>query len=435
LSDPAPRPTPGSLAGLVALGALSTLWSLVLWASLWQSRSGLGGSCPLGDGAACGDLWDGPFATAVQGLTGLPVAGWGLAWGVVALVLPLEALRRHAEGRVAGSLVTACRVTGAAGLLASLGLAAVALGGGSFCAGCFVSYVIAAGYAGIAVFSWKPFGLPEIQSGVATAAATLVLVWLALLYPGSRTPSPAADPASTAAQQAPVSASGADAALHELVESLEPRARQALADSLAIYAASSPRSMPPSRDLHGPAGAPVQITEFTDALCPHCADLHRTLGQIERLAPEGRLAIDSRQYPLDASCNPAVQRSGEPVRCAAARARVCLEGDPGARDLASALFDAQQGLTEERVLEIASRFRPRPELEACLASEETAARLRADVELADSFGIEGTPLVIVNGRKATSFGAFLYALALTRGEVDHPAFAALPAGRADAHLH
>jgi len=421
----------------VALGALASLWSLVLWASLWQSRSGVAGACPLGDGGACGSLWDGPFATAVQRWSGLPVAGWGLAWGLVALALPLEALRRRAEGVDTGALVTACRVTGGAGLVASLGLAAVALGAGSFCAGCFVSYVLAAGYAGIAVFGWKPFGLPEPQRGAATAAAAVVLAWVALLYPGSRTPAPAASAGQAAVARSGGTSGGgeADAALRELIESLDPRLRQALADSLAIYGAATPRALPEPRDLEGPASAPVRITEFTDVLCPHCADLHRSLEQVLRFAPEGSLAIDSRQFPLDGSCNPSVERTGEPVRCTAAKVRICFEGDPRARALSQALFEAQNGLTEERVLEIASGFRPRSELAACLASEETAARLSADIELADRFEIDGTPLVIVNGRKATSFGPFLYAMALTGGSERHPAFESLPPGRDDAHMH
>jgi serine/threonine-protein kinase len=418
----------------VALAALASLWSLVLWASLWSSRSGVGAACPLGDSAACGALWDGPLASAVQRWSGLPVAGWGLAWGLVALALPLEALRRRAEGAEAGALVTACRATGAAGLLASLGLAGVSLGAGAFCAGCFVSYVLAAGYAGIAVFGWRPIGLPELQRGVATAAAALVIAWLALLYPGSLTPAPAAS-----AGQAAVARSGgageAGSALEQLIDSLDARLKQTLADSLAIYRAATPRPLPEPRDLRGPASAQVRITEFTDVLCPHCADLHRSLEQVARFAPEGSLAIDSRQFPLDGSCNPAVARRGEPVRCAAAKARICLEGDPQAMALAGALFDAHDGLTEARVLEIASSFQPRAELEACLASEATAARLAADIELAGRFDIDGTPLVIVNGRRATSFGPFLYAMTLTGGSDRHPAFDALPPGRDDAHMH
>ena len=49
--------------------------------------------------------------------------------------------------------------------------------------------------------------------------------------------------------------------------------------------------------------------------------------------------------------------------------------------------------------------------------------------------LHGTPLVVVNGRKAVAFPAFLYALVLTRGSASHPAFDRLPPANPNAHLH
>ena len=40
--------------------------------------------------------------------------------------------------------------------------------------------------------------------------------------------------------------------------------------------------------------------------------------------------------------------------------------------------------------------------------------------------IQGTPLVLVNGKKASPNPAFLLALVLAGGDPQHPAFAALP---------
>jgi hypothetical protein len=77
----------------------------------------------------------------------------------------------------------------------------------------------------------------------------------------------------------------------------------------------------------------------------------------------------------------------------------------------------------------------RPRLEACVASPETQAKLRADVDLAARYEIDGTPLVLLNGRKGTSFPPFLYAMILTGGRSDHPAFGNLPAPNPSAHLH
>ena len=78
---------------------------------------------------------------------------------------------------------------------------------------------------------------------------------------------------------------------------------------------------------------------------------------------------------------------------------------------------------------------PRKKLEACVASPETEMKLQEDIRIASLLEPEGTPILLVNGRLGTSFGPFLYAMVLTRGETDHPAFASLPPPNPKAHLH
>ena len=51
------------------------------------------------------------------------------------------------------------------------------------------------------------------------------------------------------------------------------------------------------------------------------------------------------------------------------------------------------------------------------------------------FDSDGTPIVAVNGRRGTSYGPFLYAMILTQGDGENPAFDVLPAGNPAAHLH
>lgn len=124
-----------------------------------------------------------------------------------------------------------------------------------------------------------------------------------------------------------------------------------------------------------------------------------------------------------------------PVRCLAAKAEICLAGNENVFAFSSSLYENQKSLTREKVFELASAFMPRAELEACLESSTTQQKLDADVALASSFQPDGTPLVLVNGRRGTSFGPFLYAMILTRGEASHPAFDALPPPNPEAHLH
>ena len=65
---------------------------------------------------------------------------------------------------------------------------------------------------------------------------------------------------------------------------------------------------------------------------------------------------------------------------------------------------------------------------ACIASPATRSTLERDLEAAAPFESDGTPIVAVNGRRGTSYGPFLYAMILTQGEGENPAFDVLPAG-------
>jgi protein-disulfide isomerase len=204
--------------------------------------------------------------------------------------------------------------------------------------------------------------------------------------------------------------------------------RQLLSDTLAAYAASPEIEPPPARSVIGPANARLEITEFFDTLCSHCAQLHETLLQLrQRLGPDA-FSLAPHHYPLDPSCNPSVQREdSDPLHCIAARAHICAEGRPGALELSSELFHQQRSLTEPIILAAAEKVVPEAELETCMASPETAAKLAADVAWATAQGVRGTPFLLIGRKKALPFPPLIYALALTRGAASHPAFAALPA--------
>jgi serine/threonine-protein kinase len=458
--------TPASLVALAGLGALAALWSLFLWGELRLARAGGSPFCGLGDSADCAAVWDSAFASSVHRLTGMPVAGWGLVWGLVAFALPVAALLRAAQGRPLGPLASAMRVTAAGGAVAVFVFVAVSLSERALCFGCFATYVIAGGYAGIALTGWRNVGLPEAGRGFALSAGCTLAAYFLLLYPGTRTPrsnaeasraalaqipiatSASANPATpapatpaSAGPASPVSADPASPAAPEadglaaFVASLPQAQKQTLSDALFAYRQASPRPLGIPRLLVGPASAPVRITEFTDVLCSHCAELHETLHELTRRVPPGSFSVEPRHFPLDGECNPMVTRRDAPVRCLAARAQICLERKPGAFDFAGTLFERQRSLKPDMVLAIAQTHAPRSELQACIASPETATKLRSDIDQAAAHGVDGTPLVLVNGRRGASFGPFLYAMVLTKGSPEHPAFAALPPPNPQAHVH
>jgi serine/threonine-protein kinase len=447
-SDAAPAVTPRSLARLCLLGALSGFWSLFLWGELVLVRSGGSSFCGIAGNLDCEAVWTGAFASAVHAATGVPIAGWGVAWSAAAFLLPLAALLRRAEGKSPVPFSTGARLLGVAGILAVALMIAASAIAGAFCLGCAVTYVIVAAYGFITLLKWRPAGFPQALRGLLLAAGVLVAAFLLLLYPGLRTPKSSGEAGRRAVSEAVAQSAGSsrpsagtgnsqtDKLLAELIGSLEPPLKQTLADSLAIYRAAQPQRVPAPRALVGSDLAPVRITEFTDILCEHCAGLQEVLQTLRESSPPGSFSVDARQFPLDGRCNPFVgQSKGDDVRCAAAKSRICMEPTGKEPQFAAALFAAQKGLTREKVFEIAAPFMPRQALTACMDSAATLAKLQEDITAAGAFDSDGTPIVAINGRKGTSFGPFLYAMILTRGNPDHPSFQSLPPGDPTAHLH
>lgn len=387
--------------------------------------------CGPDDGGGCSALWRSAFAVAVQRTTGVSVGGWGVVWGVAAMALALVALAQVARGRSWTAAVSGLRCLSATGLLAVFVLAGVALSERTFCKACAVVYVLVAAHAGIALFGWRARGLPDLPRGAMLAASFMLGAYVLTAF----LPAPPLPLAATL-PQAPPTEGSQDAALRDFVSSLPASARQALSDVLGRMRNGPALALPPPRALRGSPDAPVRFTEFTDVRCSHCAELHQVWDELERALPPGSFSLESRFYPLDAGCNPQIRsRAADPVRCLAPRVQICLEGGPGPQALAGALFAEQETLTAERVYALASAQAPRAELEACVASAETARKLADDVTLAGLYEPEGTPVVIVNGRPGAAFPPFLYAIALARGWPDHRAFASLPSPRPEAHVH
>ncbi len=416
-----PRSGAGLLGAAAALAAASAFWAAFQWRELLVARRGGEPFCGFGEGDVCTAVWDSAFANAVQHATGLPVAGWGLVWSLVALALPVWALVRRASERAPGALGPALLLTALAGAVGVALLASASLAEGQLCPTCALTYLLVLAYAAICWMGRRTLRGAALRRGAALALGTAAAAFLALLYPGLNTPHARKD----AAFDPRALAGGGD--LAALVATLPPDARQELSDALAAFAHSEARALRPARALIGAPDAPLRVTEFADVLCGHCAELHHALAQLVEAAPAGSLALEPRQFPLDGECNAALHAPGErPVRCLSARALICMEGRPGAFEFAGRLFDSQHVLTQELVLELAEPFLSREELATCVSAPETEAKLRDDIAWALEYDIRGTPMVLLNGRKAPRSGVFLYAMTLAGGDPEHPVFEDLP---------
>ena len=520
------RPGPPALALAVGLAAVHALWSLFQWTQLILARRGGDHFCGLGEPGSCAAVWDLPLASAIQDATSLPVAGWGLVWSAVAVALPLWALVRRARGRPIEPVWSAALLTVLAGIASVALLALASVNARELCTTCVITYAMVLAYAAVCLRATASLRPAQIQRGALLALSATLVAFLALLYPGLRTPrssatedsafleaaqrsveaqerplepekpptqpedrpvakrpiEPEERPVSAAERSPQVEARPSEpekppteaeekptqvvkrsieekqgsvepekrsdrleessvtavkrpeaAQLEEMISRLSPQLRQALSDGLAAYSRSDRVPMHPARLLVGSPSAPVRLTEFTDILCSHCATLHKTLGVLQEMLPSQSFALEPRQFPLDSECNPAVEMSsGNGVRCLAARAMICVEEDWMA--FAGALFENQRSLTKRKIYEIAARFVPRQRFEECISSPETEAKLKDDIAWALDHEIQGTPLVLMNGREAPASLQFLYAMVLAEADPAHPAFAVLPPPQPQAQL-
>ena len=180
----------------------------------------------------------------------------------------------------------------------------------------------------------------------------------------------------------------------------------------------------------------MKVVEWTDIRCSHCKRFNEVLESLRVVLPKGSLSVEARNFPLDAACNPLVPQLGSGVSCDGALALVCLEQAPDFWRLREKLFEAQHNLTRDRILDIAtSSFTvTRGDLETCMASPATRARLTEDIQYAQLYNPSGTPVVSVNGRPAPASGPLLYVLAMTEGNPDAPVLASLlPPPRRGSH--
>jgi serine/threonine-protein kinase len=183
--EPGLDPVPfGVSLALACLGAAQALWAGFQWWELGELRRGAQTLCDQA-GGQCADAWNAPLAAAIHELTGLPVAAWGVVWGVAATAAVL--LRMTAANDARRALFSgAVRALATVGPVAILILAATLLRQGVFCLTCVVTYAIVLAYAAIA---WAvPLGAVQLAGGGAMAAGICAVVFLLALLTGRDTP-------------------------------------------------------------------------------------------------------------------------------------------------------------------------------------------------------------------------------------------------------
>jgi len=164
----------------------------------------------------------------------------------------------------------------------------------------------------------------------------------------------------------------------------------------------------------GPKDAPVTIVEFSDFQCPHCQRAAMTFHNLQLRHP-GQVRVVLRNYPLDGSCNPKMQGGGHKGACVAARGAFCAQKLGKFAAYYEHVFEHQESITSESIPALAKEAGlDESAFNSCLNSDEAKGAVARDIEEGDSLGVEGTPTVFINGRRAGAFPLAVWEILLER---------------------
>jgi protein-disulfide isomerase len=139
----------------------------------------------------------------------------------------------------------------------------------------------------------------------------------------------------------------------------------------------------------GPAGAPVQIVEFSDFQCPFCATFAQTLRAVRAKYPD-RVAVLYRHYPI-AELHPHARTAALAAECAGAQGRFEPYHDRlFAQQDSIGLKPWERFATEAGVPDTAAFTR-------CVREERLIGNVTRDSAIAEKAGIRITPSIVVDG--------------------------------------
>jgi protein-disulfide isomerase len=138
----------------------------------------------------------------------------------------------------------------------------------------------------------------------------------------------------------------------------------------------------------GLPNASLQIVEFADFECPYCRSIERILGAF-RLRHPNDVAVTFVHFPLPS------HRFAED----AARAAECAGQQEKFEEMHHQLFAKQTsfGVLPWSDFAKSASVPNLHKFDECMGSAELPMRIEAGQSLGDSFGVSGTPTVIVNG--------------------------------------
>ena len=179
---------------------------------------------------------------------------------------------------------------------------------------------------------------------------------------------------------------------------IETREPEFTAHYLALPIVSSGSVLRADAATKGWGDAPITIVEFSDFQCPACGQAYRDLHELLARRTDVRLVF--RNFPLDSTCNEAMERTLHPDACNAAIAAECARRQNRFWEYHDRLFEHQHTLDRDSLFRYARELElDIPTFRTCLDDPATRERIADDVRAGVAAEIKSTPTLFINGRR------------------------------------
>jgi protein-disulfide isomerase/uncharacterized membrane protein len=181
-------------------------------------------------------------------------------------------------------------------------------------------------------------------------------------------------------------------------------------EKVALWKNATPFEFSMTTGLIQNEAAQITLIEFADFKCSHCKVASQVLHNFMQGNPKVKFIY--KPFPLDGTCNPAVELKGDGTRCKMAAWALCSEKiSRKGWDVHKWYFDNQDSLIQvsdmkETNTEIAKSLNLNyDEIEKCSESVVTYDEIKQFSVEAKNAKVEGTPTIFLNGKKL-EYGQF-----------------------------
>lgn len=159
-----------------------------------------------------------------------------------------------------------------------------------------------------------------------------------------------------------------------------------------------------SGNVLGDPNGKIKVELYSDFKCPICPSYNIML---HKLVKENKnILIIHKNFPLDKECNQYMDGQMHEGACRMARYAIAAENQGKYWDMADLLFE-KQPKTDDDATELAKEIGlDINKFKKDISSPQTRDRIKNDIDKGISLGLDGTPNIIVNGKRY--FGAKAY---------------------------